>query len=58
MAKDPTDPVARMCEDWLQEKRQQKHRGIPVRAIQIGVIVALAVIFVVFLGVIVFYRPS
>jgi hypothetical protein len=58
MPKDPTDPVARLCEEWLEEKHYQKHRGIPVRAIQIGVIVALAVVFIVFLGLIVFYRPS
>jgi quinol-cytochrome oxidoreductase complex cytochrome b subunit len=58
MPKDPTDPVARLCEQWVKEQQDRKNRGIPVWAIQTALIVVLAVVFAVLLGLMVFYRPA
>jgi quinol-cytochrome oxidoreductase complex cytochrome b subunit len=57
MPKDP-DPVARLCEEWVKEQHHRKTRGIPVWALQTGLLVALAIVFVVFLCLMLFYRPG
>jgi hypothetical protein len=58
MPNDPIDPVARLCEEWVKEQHYRKTRGIPVWAMQIALIVALGIVFVIFLYLMLFYRPA
>jgi hypothetical protein len=58
MPNDPTDPVARLCEEWVKEKHYRKTRGIPVWALQTGLLVILAIVVIVFTFLMLFYRPA
>ena len=58
MPKEPIDPIARLCEEWVKQKQKRKTRGLPVWALQTGVIVFLAAVFVIFLCLMLFYHPK